>query len=204
MTNILINENIDQCTGNLKDITKPPGWSVYLGSGTILGWGSSTIEYATNPCSAYISGQTVDIPTKIPPQAEMNISLHAGDSDGYSGLNAYPIIPNNTYYLKFKIKSDFKWVTPSILYWRTITATIADRVIFPLTMSTGETDILPTNGLWKTYNSIFVMPSDAVKAVVSFHSLTWYPLGTVVSGTMYIDDVILDTCAPLTCNLDII
>jgi len=213
MVNILINGNVSNCNGNPYFVGKPLDWSTYVGSGAIIDWGSSNTEYTSPLCSAYITGQSVDYTTF----SNLNISLIAGNSNGYTGPNAYNVIAGNTYYLEFQIKHNFDqiiipprilYIMPRITYWTSINALQSERKTYNLKLPSDANFYIPnTNGLWVKYSTTFIMPSDAVKAVLGFNIYANYPLGEIKNGTCYIDDVILDdnvVCPPIVCNLNVL
>lgn len=150
----------------------PSWWSYYVGNGEGI-WGRSYAEAHSETFSAFMKviaygGDSI------------NIGLIAGKSNGYSGTEAYSMLPNTTYNYSFWIKGDLMRVLVSALTWTTEEATSGDRVYISL-------DNMAADDTWKKYEGTFSTGSDTKKFVLIFKA---YGNSTEENlGIVYVDDV---------------
>ena len=158
------------------DPNEPTWWSYYVGSGEGV-WGRTYAEKHSGIFSSFIKATAYG-------GSSINIGLIAGKSNGYSGAEAYTILPDTTYNYSFWIKGDLTNVLVYALTWTTEEATSGDRVYINLGNITPDTT-------WKKYEGTFTTNADTKKFVLIFKA---YGSSTEVNlGTIYVDDVKVDT-----------
>ena len=161
-----------------KDPVLPEYWNYYEGAGS-GDWGRTTDEAHTGNYSVFLRG------TDYYQNNSLNIGLVAGDSNGYSGLNAYDATPDTTYNVSFWIKGDFNSINPQIGTWNTEDGSGNRNWI-----STSIGQVIPT-GTWTQYQGTFTTPSDAKKLILMFKA--YGDTSLINLGTIYVDDV--EICA---------
>ena len=161
-----------------KDPVLPEYWNYYEGTGS-GDWGRTTDEAHTGNYSAFLKG------TEYNQDNLLNIGLVVGDSNGYSGLNAYNATPDTTYNISFWIKGDFNYINVYAMTWNTEDGS-SGRTL----RSTSIGQVTPT-GTWTQYQGTFTIPSDAKKLILMFK--VYGDSSQINLGTIYVDDV--EICA---------
>ena len=160
-------------TGPAPDPAQPKHWGYYRGAGSGL-WGRTQQEAHTGKFSAFLKGVTSE-------RGALNIALVLGDSDGYSGANAYPAQAGARYEYSFWAKGDLKGISLRLTAWANDAATSRER------QHKGLMSFVPTQE-WKEYQGQFTMPSGARKFVLLSRAyLKVAPREDI--GVLYLDDL---------------
>lgn len=96
-------------TGPVADAAPPEGWGYYSGAGS-ASWGRTTQEAHTSRFSAFLKATGHS-------RGSLNIALVVGDSNGYSGANAYAAQRGATYRYSFWLKGDIEGVGLLLMTW---------------------------------------------------------------------------------------
>ena len=155
----------------------PDYWGYYKGGGS--GVVGMNCESHSGNYSAFLKA------TKYSDDDYLNIGLIIGNSNGYTGENAYGALPNTTYNFSFWMKGNFKKIRVRALTWNTVEAKKDDRVY----ISTSLGDITPTDN-WAYYTGTFTTNPDTKRLVLFLWAHGDKEEENL--GIIYVDDVVLD------------
>ena len=175
--NEAMREELVFSTAPTPDATPPNHWGYYVGGGRGL-WGRTEEEAHSGKFSAYLKATAHS-------RGSLNIALVAGESNGYSGPDAYPAEPGATYQYSFWTKGDFKSVGLVLMTWNTEKADMKAR---------GHENLMkfsPTEE-WERHEGEFTIPEDTKKFVLMF-KVYLDGLGSEDLGVLYVDDVEVTT-----------
>jgi len=158
---------------------KPVGWAVYQGAGR------ATLATSTeNPASGERCA-TIEAPEwyNLNGREWINVALMFGDSNGFTGPNAYPAQPLTKYRVAFKLRGDAAKVEFTAVGWNSDKAEASNRqTLFARCPELSATDE------WREYAASFTTALDTRRFALKFGIVGFRDEGARL-GRLYVDDV---------------
>ncbi len=171
--NAATTEDLVFSTAPTPDAAPPDHSGYYVGGGRAL-WGRTQEEAHGGEFSAFLKGVAHS-------GGSLNIALVVGDSNGYSGAEAYTAEAGATYRYSFWTKGDLSDVRLVLMTWDSEAGDKDARHHVNLAE-------LPPAEQWTQHHGEFTMPDEARKFVLMF-KVYMDGLGPEKLGVLYVDDM---------------
>jgi len=168
---------------------RPVGWNLYVGAGN--GTVGVTQDARTEQYAATLTAtEWYDLSGCD----WINVALMQGNTDGYSGANAYPAQPFAKYYFSFWLKGDAARVTVEVTGWKEggqaaerhqLLLRLSGKNVLTKTLT--SVDLKPTDQ-WQYYKGSFITLPDTKTFALKF-GLTGYRNEGAKLGSVAVDDV---------------
>lgn len=175
MENVAFNGGAEE----IDDAGRPIGWGTYQGAGTAV-LGTSTDDPAEGQRCAYVEApEWYDLNGRD----WINVALVLGNSNGYTGPEAYEAQPLTKYRVRFRLRGDAATVRFAPVGWTTEEADRGHRE--PLFSSF---DGLEATGEWQEYETSFTTSLDTRRFALKFGIEGYRDEGAKL-GRVYVDHV---------------